>query len=82
MGGRLIPGLGDGAPELLVPSPETSMMRRLACHFDLVKCAIAKSMAALIEVRPINERGAARIAAAMLPASSSSRISVQSTTTC
>ena len=38
--------------------------------------------AALIEVRPMNERGAAMIAAATLPASSSSRISVQSTTTC
>ena len=58
------------------------MMRRLACHFEFAKCAIAKSIAALIDVRPINERGAAIIAAAMLPASSSSRISVQSTTTC
>jgi hypothetical protein len=45
-------------PELLVPSPEMSMMRRSTCHFDLANCATAKSMPELIEVRPMKERGA------------------------
>jgi len=58
-----------------------SMMRRSTCHFDLANCTTAKSMPELIEVRPVKERGAARIDAATTPASSSSRIAVQSTTT-
>ena len=57
------------------------MMWRLARGSAAAKRSIAKSMAPLIEVRPMNERGAARIAAASPPASSSSRIIVQSATT-
>jgi len=51
----LIAGLGDRPAELLVPSPEMSMMRRLLCGFAATKRSIAKSMAPLIEVRPIKD---------------------------
>jgi hypothetical protein len=38
-----------------------SMMRCSTCHFDVANCTTAKSMPELIEVRPMKERGAARI---------------------
>jgi hypothetical protein len=70
-----------GRPELLVPSPETSMIRLSACGGAAARRSIEKSIAALIEVRPRNERGADSIVAAIPPAASSSRTTVQSTTT-
>ena len=42
-----------GRPLLLVPSPDTSMTRRGAWKGLLARCAMAWSMAALIEVRPM-----------------------------
>src|SRR6516162_4862988 len=68
-------------PELLVPSPEMSMIRRFVRGVAAANRSIAKSMAPLIDVRPIKERGAARMAAARPPASSSSWMMVQSATT-
>jgi len=47
-----------GRPALLVPSPETSMMRRSAVTPLRASCAMAKSMPAPIAVRPVKERGA------------------------
>src|SRR6266849_2231150 len=50
-------------PALLVPSPEISMILLSASAGAAEKRSIAKSIAALIEVRPRNERGAASLVA-------------------
>jgi hypothetical protein len=57
------------------------MIRLSLSAVAAAKRSIAKSIAALIEVRPRNERGAASIVAATPAAASSSRTTVQSTTT-
>ena len=67
-------------PELLVPSPEMSMTRRSAFIGAALRRSSEKSIAALIEVRLRNERGADRIVAAATAAPSPSWITVQSTT--
>ena len=78
-GDRLIPSIGQrtagiaGAIARDIDDADVSLG-----HFALAKYAFAKSIAALIEVRPVKDRGALRIAAAAPPPSSSSRISVQS----
>ena len=45
-------------PALLVPSPETSMVRRADLNGARLSCAIENSMPPEIEVRSANERGA------------------------
>ncbi len=54
---------------MLVPSPETSITRRLVSMALSANSAKEKSIAAPIAVRPRNERGAALIAAAKARAS-------------
>jgi hypothetical protein len=73
--------LGNGAPGIVGAVAENVDDAPLDLPFDLANCTTAKSMPELIEVRPMTERGAARIDVATTPASSSSRIAVQSTTT-
>ena len=45
-------------PELSLPSPDTSMIRRLAAMPPASSCATAKSILAPIAVRPAKDRGA------------------------
>ena len=68
-------------PELLVPSPETSMTRRSALKGARSSWITAKSMAWLIAVLPANDRGSSTSLPPKLRAASPSAITVQSTTT-
>src|SRR5688572_25281432 len=68
-------------PELLVPSPETSMTRRSALKGARSSWMTAKSMAWLIAVLPENDRGSSTSLPPKLRADSASAITVQSTTT-
>ena len=67
-------------PELLVPSPDTSMVRRVASNGARSSSLTAKSMAPLIEVRSAKERGISASWAENLLALSRLRTMVQSIT--
>ena len=67
-------------PELLVPSPATSMMRRAALNGERSSWANANSSPALIEVRSANERGSSIIWSPILRAEAASPTMVQSIT--
>ena len=69
-----------GRPELLVPSPDTSITRRSDWYGLRLSWAMPKSMAALIEVRPMKARGASLMRLATASASSALPIWVQSIT--
>ena len=81
LGHRLVARERTSRPELLVPSPETSMVRRADWNGARSNCAIEKSMPPLIEVRSANERGASTSWSPNWRAARGPSITVQSITT-
>jgi|GEM_PF-3749072 len=71
-----------GRPRLLEPSPETSITRRPPSKPDLGNRVMAKSIAPLMEVPPLNSwRGARSMASATASMVASSAMRVHGTTT-